>query len=359
MTKKFIANKHLSRPVPPTASAAIARELLLKVEEIHSDPQLILVRAGLTQSAGTLLGDGRQGTLTHAEFARLYAECTWELDACASRQEGREPVAKSEFDLLCHCVITCRTLRDVIERATAFSELIFPRMGRLSLSITGPTAVLHMASHRKIFNACAYLSDITGLSSYHRLFGWLIGEDIELLGVEMLYPPLLSERTVSRLMPTPITHRAQENSLRFLAKYLERPVVRSYVELDRLLLYFPFDLEEPQSRDSPLSERISQILDTALAGGDPLPTASSLARQFSISLATLKRRLQEEGTSISSLKVNRRRELVQRLLFDPRLAISEIARRSQYSDTGAFSRAFQHWTGHSPYRWRRIYCSLG
>jgi AraC-like DNA-binding protein len=349
---KGITNKHLSRPVPPAAPAAIARELLSKVKEINGDPQSIMARAGLTQAAAALLRPGGQGTLPHAEFARLYAHCTWELDSFASRQEDRLPLRKAEFDLYCYCVITCPTLRGVIERTASFNDMIFPPMGRVTLRVDGPVAVLVMASQRKIFNACAYLSDLTGLSSYHRLFGWLIGEDIELRGIDMQYPPLLSARTRSYLMPHPINHRTTENCLRFPAHYLDRPVLRGHAELEQLLRYFPFDLEEPQSKEAPLSERVAQILETALIGGDPLPTAGRLARQFGISLATLKRRLAEEGASLSGLKADRRRELAQRLLSDRRLAISEVARRSQYSDSGAFGRAFRQWTGQSPDRWR-------
>jgi AraC-like DNA-binding protein len=356
MTKRLATHKHLSRPVPPAASAMVARELLRKVKEFAGDPQRIVARAGLRQSVTILLKNGGEGTLTHVEFARLYAECTWELDACASRQDGRKPLTKSGFDLLCYCVITCGTLREVIDRTAAFSDLLEPRCGHIKLSVTGDVAVLHMASQRKIRNACAYLSDLTGLSSFHRLFGWLICEDIELLGVDMAYPRLLNEHTVARLMPHPINHRARDNSFRFSAGYLDRPVVREPAELEPLLRHFPFDLEEPQSKDSPLSERISHLLDTDLASGVPLPTAARLARQFSISLATLKRRLGEEGTALSELKTGRRRELAQRLLTDRRLAISEVARRSQYSDAGAFSRAFHQWTGHSPDRWRSLHC---
>ena len=354
MTKGIAINKHLSRPVPPATSAAIARELLLRVKEIGIDPQQILTKAGLAQSAATLIGQTCPGTLSPAEFARVYAHCTWELDACASHQEGREPLSKQEFDLFCHCVIGCRSLREVIARTTSFSEMIFPRMGRVTLRVSGPRAALQMASQRNILNACAYLSDLTGLSSYYRLFGWLIGEDIGLLRIDMQYPPLLTERTICHLMRHPINHRASENSLHFPSHYLERPVVRSHYELEALLRFFPFDTEIMQTREWPLSERISQQLEKALNIGDPLPTAETLARQFSISLATLKRRLADEGTSLSSLKALRRREAAQRLLSDRRLAIAEVARMTQYSDAGAFTRAFHQWTGQSPYRWRSV-----
>lgn len=357
MTKKIIANKQLSRPAPRRTSAAVARELLLKAQEYGADPAALLKQAKLSLSAPTLLDPQWTGELSHAEFARLYAECTWTLDAYAARQEGREALTKEQCDMLCYCVITCRTLCEVIERTAIFSTMMMPRTARMTLEIEGDSAVLHMATIRKIHNACAYLSDLTGLSTLYRLFGWLIGEDIELLGVDMRYPPLWEQQTVFHLMPHPITHGAMENSLRFPAHYLDRPVIRSYPELQRLLEHFPFDLEEPQSKDAPLSERISHIIDAALANDETLPTGTQLARQFSISVATLKRILAAEDASLSQLKANARRELSQRLLADNRLAIGEVARRTHFSDTGAFSRAFRQWTGQSPVRWRKVHLS--
>jgi AraC-like DNA-binding protein len=89
-----------------------------------------------------------------------------------------------------------------------------------------------------------------------------------------------------------------------------------------------------------------------LEGGDVLPTASQLARQFSISLATLKRRLTAEGTSLSRLKAGAHRDLAETLLSDPHLSIAEVARRTRFSDAGAFRRAFRQWTGQSPSAWR-------
>ncbi|MBK7251128.1 MAG: hypothetical protein IPI06_09705 [Gammaproteobacteria bacterium] len=42
----------------------------------------------------------------------------------------------------------------------------------------------------------AFLSDLTGLSTYARLFGWLIGVDLEPLTVEACYRSLLDDAVV-------------------------------------------------------------------------------------------------------------------------------------------------------------------
>lgn len=354
MTKRLIHKKQLSRPGPSRAPAAVAGTLLSLVEEYDSDPADFLQMIGLGHLAPVLLGQANPfHTISHTDFIRIYASTTAVLDNHAARQEGRDSLTKAGMDMMCYCIITCRTLRDVIARMAQFSLLLSPRTGRLTLDISGEIATLEMATERRVRNGCSYLSDLTGLAAYHRLFGWLIGEDIPLSSARLRYPPLLDPQTVAYLMPYSMQHRAAENALCFPAHYLSRAVVRSHHELEDMLGRFPFDTQAPQSKNAPLSERLSHLFATSLAGGDAPPTASHLAQQFSISLATLKRRLAAEGTSLALLKAAARRDLAETLLTDPRLSIADVARHTLFSDPGAFRRAFRRWTGRSPSDWRQ------
>lgn len=354
MTKPLNQNKQLSRPGSGWVPADVPRELLRLVGEFGDDPHGLLRDARLLHLAPLLLdgGDGRDVIPQHT-FTPIYAAAIGRLDVQAARQEGRDSLTKAGVDMMCHCIITCRTLRDAIARMDQFSALLAPRTGRLMLVESGEVARLDMLTVRRVRNACSYLSDLTGLAAYHRLLGWLIGEDIPLSGAALRYPPLLTQQTVAYLMPHAVQHHAPENSLRFPARYLDRPVVRTHHELDFLLQGFPFDLAASQSKETPLSERLSHLFAAMLASGDPPATASHLAQQFSLSVATLKRRLAAEGVSLSQLKAGARRDLAMQLLRDPRISISEVGRRTQFSDAGAFRRAFRHWTGQSPSGWRQ------
>ncbi len=347
-------SKHLSRPAPPPPSLAVTRELLAQVGLMGGDTQTVLRRAGLAHAAGWLLAPQADGTLSREAAARLFAECTWALDAQAAHQEGRAPLTKGELDLLCHCIITCRTLDEAISRTTAFSDMLVPRTAHLDLTVENGVATLLMPTVRRIRNVSAFVSDLVGLLMHHRLFGWLIGEDIPLLEVHLPYPPLLSPACAAGLMPTPLTYRARENALRFPAPLLRKPVVRSPEDLARLLRHFPFDLHEPQSLHTPLSAQLRAILETALARQAALPSGQELARQFSISPATLKRRLAEEGTTFGALKAEARLTLARQLLRDKTLPAKEIATRLGFSDAASFRRAFRHWTGQAPARWRAV-----
>lgn len=345
--------KHISTPAPQRPSPAVVRELLRKVLDIGGNADAIVARAGLAPDANSLIDASWNGPLTRGQFTAIYHDCANILSAHANRLEKVTAMAKAETDMLCYCVITCSTLTEVIERAAAFCAMLGGRAGKLSVEVADGMATFRMRSLRKKRDVSAFVADLTGLSAYYRLFGWLIGMDIELLEVRVCYAPLLDERVAARLMPYPITYGATDNLIRFPAKYLESPVMRSYAELVRLLEHFPFDLDEAQSMLVPMSERVRVTLGTALAQRAPFPTAVQLAAQFSISVTTLKRRLAAEGTSLVQLKERCRRELAIDLLGRGTLPLGEIALRLGFSDSTTLSRAFKQWTGLSPSTFRK------
>jgi AraC-like DNA-binding protein len=68
---------------------------------------------------------------------------------------------------------------------------------------------------------------------------------------------------------------------------------------------------------------------------------------------TLQRRLHEENTSHQQLLDELRRELAQRYLREPTIAIGETAFLLGFSEPSAFHRAFKRWTGTTPGTFRR------
>src|SRR4029453_15105112 len=101
-------------------------------------------------------------------------------------------------------------------------------------------------------------------------------------------------------------------------------------------------------RGAPLSGHGRIALRSALAQGAACPTGAVVARQFSIGPATLKRRLSEEGLTLSTIKASCLRDHAHALLSDFRLSVAEVAARSGFSDSTTFSRAFRRWNGVSP-----------
>ncbi len=96
------------------------------------------------------------------------------------------------------------------------------------------------------------------------------------------------------------------------------------------------------------SSRVRISLDEALE----LKTCQTVADELSMSASTLKRRLQEEGTTVRDLLETSLLERATLRLLDRSMSISEIAVELGYSDLTNFSHAFKRWTGQSPRQFR-------
>lgn len=67
---------------------------------------------------------------------------------------------------------------------------------------------------------------------------------------------------------------------------------------------------------------------------------------------TLKRRLQEEGTTFRTLLAEARGAMAEALLGDAHLPLTEVAERLGFSDLSSFSQAFKRWYGVPPGAYR-------
>ncbi len=98
-----------------------------------------------------------------------------------------------------------------------------------------------------------------------------------------------------------------------------------------------------------LEQRIrAQLLKTR----DSALDLDSVAARLALSPRTLRRRLQNSGTSFQRILNSVRKELSVQYLRTTHLTVSEIADRLGYTDQSNFGRAFKGWTGVSPRTFR-------
>lgn len=88
------------------------------------------------------------------------------------------------------------------------------------------------------------------------------------------------------------------------------------------------------------------------APGSLSSTLEDMARMMNVSPRTLKRRLQEEGTTYTALQADARGSVAKELLRDRSLTLGEIAVRLGFSDLSTFSQAFKRWYGVAPSAFR-------
>ncbi|MFM7783739.1 MAG: hypothetical protein ACKPE6_03680 [Gammaproteobacteria bacterium] len=161
------ARRNPSRGVSPRFVLTLLRELVA----IGGDAAALLARLGLPFSLGDLEA-GRVARVPDHQFVRINAEC-----------------------------ITA--LAEVIARARRFCAMLDHRAADLSLEIRGAEAVFHMATRRRRESASGLLTDLNGLSFYHRLFGWLIGLRLPVRGYHVYAEPTVDGATLEGVYRQP------------------------------------------------------------------------------------------------------------------------------------------------------------
>ena len=345
--------KHVAKARASTVPASLAEMLIRELVNIGVAVGPVLAGAGLPFGQKDLLS-GRVESLSAPQFALFFRDCVLLMEEHAARLGGHPPMSKKEFQLLCYCVISGQNLAEAIARTADFCRMLDGRAGELSLRVDGNDAVFEMKTYRGSGGISALLVDLFGLVAYHRFFGWLIGESIFLDDIGVVHPELRSRETIVALFNYPVRFNCSANNFRFSAKLLERPVLRSPRELDGLLdlELFPFDLMSSRLDLQSLSDGIRHVITAQLVKQGRVPTIAQLASLFNTSSATLRRRLDEEGSSVSEIKEHSRRSLAEEYLKQSHSTIEEIAYQLGFSEARAFRRAFVQWTGMSPQQFR-------
>ncbi|ARS28361.1 helix-turn-helix domain-containing protein [Sphingomonas sp. KC8] len=342
--------RHIAQVAPRRASQALLRAVLEQVEAIDSRAAETISRLHLGAELAEITRSDRPAPISDDAFAgAYYAGMTILLDRNAAR-EGKASMTKAEYDLLCHCVITCDTLGQVIERTQAFMHALACRSARMSLVVEDGIADFRISTDYAVRDTIGLLTDIAGLAAFFRLFGWLIDTPVELVDVRMCYPPLLDSAAASFLIPFPLTYNDETNALRFQADLLDRPVVRTPQQLNTLLARFPFDVNDTRLARDTLRNRVRSFMAATLSKPEKLPTEQQIADRLGISLSTLKRRLKSENASYRAIRDELLCTIAIESLKSERYSVSVLAGRLGFSDISSFRHAFKRWTGQSPGR---------
>lgn len=162
--------------------------------------------------------------------------------------------------------------------------------------------------------------------------------------------------------PRPAEVRIYEDILRVAPRF---DAQRTVIVLDAAVMKQPLPhanamalhLAEEQCRRlladrrarSGLAER---VCDRLARRGGCAPDMKSMATELCMSVRTLRRRLQEEGTSYFALCDEVRRTFAQELLALPHVSVEQIAERLGYAEPASFIHAFKRWTGKTPRTFR-------
>ncbi|MDN5507174.1 MAG: AraC family transcriptional regulator [Comamonas sp.] len=192
---------------------------------------------------------------------------------------------------------------------------------------------------------------VSVLRNIHGFASWLINEPISLLHASFPFSEPAHASVYKVLFaPGSIAFDAPVASLQFEARWLQAPLARDEVALNRMLQRaLPIQVR-PYQREKTLVQRVRHLL---AASGEEQQTAETLSRQLHLSQRSLHRQLKEEGISLQALKDDIRRERAIALLLRTSRPIKRVAQACGFLNDKSFIRAFRLWTGLSPSEFRK------
>ena len=276
------------------------------------------------------------------------------------------------FRLMCHCLISSRTLGEALALAQAFNRLTYPQTGyRMEFERGAASACLtyqvrgsdvealydpDVWSGRENYDAILLSS---GLRVWYTLCGWLTGREMVLDGVRIA-APCASRRigdTLEKLFHCPVHYEAADNALFFPQSLLDYKIVQTPESLARFLDNALYHLILTDSTPSSTSAAVKSLLGQDFKNG--LPSFEDMADSLHMSASSLRRRLLKENTSYQQLKDQCRREAAIAYLRREDLKIGKVGELLGFAEPSSFVRSFRSWTGMTPKAFRQGVPPLG
>jgi len=330
---------------PATVPASYVASALDLLDKRGFETDALLRSANLSRKAL----EAPNAAIGVAEVARLIAmSATLMADESIAFELGRATKPTSH-GTLGYALLTSSSLREAIELGQRFMRLRF-RVFKLRLSVEADTAVLtfeeaiSLGAQRPI--VIAWFA-----GAIYRIGEFLLEDrfDQNEVQVRLQVPRSPTFERIAGHLPR-IEFDQPENQARFPARWLEAalPLSDSHAsrvaltQLERELALFGEEVDVVASVRALLA-------DLSFGFGD----LQAAAKRLHVSTRTLRRHLQQHGTSYQILLTEARTEHATTRLSSSALPLDEIAFELGYSDQANFTRAFLKWTGTTPGAFRK------
>lgn len=258
-----------------------------------------------------------------------------------------KPVSPRAFNVFSYSVIGCRNLREIFDQANDFYALFSDDFRwRLEeergdiLVVVEVNPVLPV-DYRFIIQSLLLMSI--------RLFGWLLGEDIDTKSVSFSFSRNAMDESLTYLFGPCIDYDCDADFVRIDGRYGDAKLSCTRDQI-ALMLKSTRHLFLLSRHKSPLSQEVRRRL--LLSKSDRWLEVEEVARQLGLTKHQLWRKLNTEGTSFLDIRDQIKRDWALVLLEDPASTVEQVADLLRYSDVSAFRKAFRKWTGLQPKQYR-------
>lgn len=328
-----------------------ARSLLNLVKEREADYAGMLAVAGIEFDPLDSRSPGFDESISPMQYTKLYQQVLDLLQDEAFGLFKNRGLTPGAFRMMCYCILGCDNLGKAIKRAVEFYRTFFEAEAQIAIEVRdGIARVGYTGTTGRAAGAAINVSDVYGLSAWHRFYCWLIGSHIDLETVRFQGgpPEPAKDAKYQALFACPIEYHQERHEFLFNARYLDNPLVHTEQSLKDFLRSAPYQLMviPTQGEGDGLVARVKAMIGHDFSQG--LPGFERVCEALNMSAPTLRRRLRKEGTSFQQLKDETRQAAAEAYLLNSDLSINAIAALMGFTDPSAFHRCFKKWTGQTP-----------
>lgn len=260
---------------------------------------------------------------------------------------GRQ-VQVSDFGIIVHAIMSAKTLRQAvgywIQNSNLSGTLIDIRVLDEAEGWTVTFSEIEPLGF--IFNFCVEETLVIGT----RLAAVLSAQPVDIVGMLLSFPAPLHAPLYQEVFGCPIQFNAPRCSITIRSPHFDTPLPSKDEELNEVLRRQCSRVMRQIAGSSPVSSRLRGLL---LGHSGPMPKLEDTAQRLGMSARTLRRHLQQEGTSYQTVVDNFRFDLAAEYLASDDLAAKEIGFLLGFRDTNAFRRAFKAWSGQTIQDYRK------
>jgi AraC-like DNA-binding protein len=322
----------------------VSTTLARKLKELGVSPETALRRAGLPAA----LFETDKIQVNTKEFFALYRGIAGSSnDPGFGLKLGTEERLE-RYDPIKMAAISARSFRDAVARVSRYKQLTCPE--EIRVLERGNESAVQFVWLLAPEQEPPLLVDVC--------FAWIvsmahrgIGRPVSPKRVEFQRAPAHREMYEAHFRCR-VTFNADQNALIFSKADMELPFVTHNSDLlGTVAPQLEVELTEQLAQQT-FTEQAKGILKQLLAGHRP--GIQDLAQELHLSTRTLQRRLTDQGMTFHRLLDEARRELARHYLLHSSRELNETAYLLGYGDANSFFRAFQHWEGTTPGRWRLL-----
>jgi AraC-like DNA-binding protein len=317
--------------------------MFLYLHSLHVDVDTFLQSIGV-DPAIVESPDNRIPVETYLFIQDSAAEFTHDVNFGLHMGEYAEA---GSWSILGYLMMNCRNLGEAMEKAGRYSRII----GNLIES----TPELHFNKLKMVFNTPPHAPKMSRhcfestFSSLLRMTRSLTGVHLCPWEVTFIYPKPDSLGEYTRVFGCPVYFGQRENSMTVNLAVGKTPILMANDELKAYFEKYARDFIATLDHQKECTNAVTHIILSHM--DDETLTINKVAREMSISVRGLQKRLSAEGVLFSDLLQEIREKLAKQYLKED-YTVEQITYMLGFSEPSVFRKAFKKWSGVTPGEFR-------